>query len=171
MCTECWRTVFAFERTVALGELDGVLARAIVLHKDAGERRLGPVLGGLLGDAVADAWGDWGQAVSWIPPTSAALRRRGFDHGESIATAVASVLGVPGERLLSRPRARDQRSLDRADRLAQSVGGFEIVGVAPEMVVLVDDVMTTGATLEAGALALLGAGARQVRCAVVARAW
>lgn len=171
VCTECWETVFSFEQVVAFGQLEGALARAVVLHKDAGERRLGAVLGGLLGEAVCDAWGEWAQAVSWIPPSSAALRRRGFDHGESIAAAVAQRLGVAHIDALHRPRALDQRLLGRAERLAQSQVGFGVVRDVAAQVLLVDDVMTTGATLDAASLALLGAGATEVRCGVVARAW
>lgn len=171
VCTECWQTVYSFGSVLALGELDGSLARSVVLHKDAGERRLGAVLGGLLGEAIVRAWGSWPEVVSWIPPSAAALRRRGFDHGESIAVGVARITGVAPVSLLSRPHARDQRTLGRAERLAQTGVTFGVLDVVPARVLLVDDVMTTGATLEAASQALLDAGAGEVRCGVLARAW
>jgi len=171
VCTECWNTEYSFESAVSLGELSGALARAVVLHKDAGERRLGGALGGLLAVAARDAWGAWGDAVCWIPPTSSAIARRGFDHGRSIAEPVARVLSLPAAPMLQRPRARDQRTLGRAARMSSAHGSFSARGGVPARVVVVDDVLTTGATLDAAAQVLLGAGAESVRVAVIARAW
>ena len=171
VCTECWSTEFAFAAALSLGELDGALARAVVLHKDAGERRLGALLGGMLATAVADRWAGWADAVCWIPATSAAIARRGFDHSAALAEPVAVKLDAPRRPLLTRSRARDQRRLGRVERLASSRGTFAVAEKAPRRVLVVDDVLTTGATLDAAAQALLLAGAHEVRVAVVARAW
>lgn len=171
VCTECWDTQYAFEAAIALGELSGSLARAVVLHKDAGERRLGGVLGSLVGECVAASWGSWTDAVCWIPPTAAAIARRGFDHGASLAVPTAECLGVPAISLLERRRAKDQRTMGRLQRLASAEGSFSAAASVPSRVLIVDDVLTTGATLDAAAQALLAAGATAVRAAVVARAW
>jgi predicted amidophosphoribosyltransferase len=163
---------YAFEAAIALGELSGVLARAVVLHKDAGERRLGAVLGGLVGECVAASWGRaWADAVCWIPPTAAAIARRGFDHGSSLAAPTAEHLGVPVSGLLVRRRAKDQRTMGRTQRQASAEGSFSVAAGVPSRVLLVDDVLTTGATLDAAAQTLLSSGATTVRAAVVARAW
>jgi len=171
VCTECWSTEFAFEAALSLGELDGALARAIVLHKDAGERRLGPMLGEMLAAAVAEQWGAWPDTVCWVPATSAAIARRGFDHAAALAAPVASRLGAAHEPLLIRARARDQRRMGRVDRLASARGTFSAGEGAMGRVLVIDDVLTTGATLDAAAQALLMAGASAVRVAVIARAW
>ncbi len=171
-CTECWSTEFAFEAGLALAELDGSLPRAIVLHKDAGERRLGAVLGALLAECVVVRWGQWPDAVAWIPPTPAALARRGFDHARGIAEPVARRVGAPLAGLLARSNARDQRVLGRTDRSRNAAGSLAVVAPAvPARVLLVDDVLTTGATLDAASQELLAAGAQAVRVAVIARAW
>ena len=115
-CTECWNREWAFEAALALGEFEPPLARAVVLHKDAGERRLAAVLGGLLGNEVSDAWDGWADAVAFVPATRAALRRRGFDHGFAIANALADNQGIPLLRALHRAAALDQRTLGRAAR-------------------------------------------------------
>lgn len=171
VCTECWNSVFAFERAIALGELGRPLARAVVLHKDAGERRLGTVLGELLAPSVAQKWAGWPDAVTWVPPTPAALTRRGFDHARKIAEPVAEACGAPLEGLLVRGRARDQRLLGRAQRVANAAQTFSAIGVVPRRVLVVDDVLTTGATLDAASSVLLEAGADVVRVAVIARSW
>ncbi|HET6352125.1 MAG TPA: phosphoribosyltransferase family protein [Coriobacteriia bacterium] len=171
VCTECWERSFAFEAAVALGELAPPLSRAVVLHKDAGERRLGDALGRLLGQEVSACWPQWADAVTWIPPTHAALTRRGFDHGLALASPVGAALGVTVKPLLTRAAAKDQRALGRDARAANAAGTFGSLETPPSRVLIVDDVLTTGATLDAAAAALLDAGAEAVRVAVVARSW
>ncbi len=170
-CTECWNREWAFSAALALGEFEAPLSRAVVLHKDAGERRLAAVLGSLLADEIAREWDGWAEAVTYIPATRAALKRRGFDHGRAIAGSIGERLGLPLAEMLSRSAARDQRSLGRIARAANTAGTFSATGIAPARVLLTDDVFTTGATFDAAAAVLLEAGAREVRVAAVARTW
>lgn len=170
-CTECWNREWAFSAGLALGEFEQPLSRAVVLHKDAGERRLAAVLGTLLAEQVAIEWSGWAESVAFVPATRAAVRRRGFDHGRAIAETVARELGVELAVALSRADALDQRALGRAARARNAAGTVSAVGQLQGRVLLTDDVFTTGATLDAAASALLEAGAREVRVAAVARTW
>ena len=142
-----------------------------MLHKDAGERRLGSELGQMLAARVAEQWLGWADAVTWIPGTPQALSRRGFDHARALALPVAAGLDLPAACLLTRRRARDQRSLGRLARAANAAETFSAAQVTHAHVLVVDDVLTTGATLDAASAVLLEAGAESVRVAVVARAW
>ncbi|MDR3687389.1 MAG: ComF family protein [Coriobacteriia bacterium] len=171
VCTECWSREWAFSAALSLGEFESQLARAVVLHKDAGEQRLGAVLGSLLAEQVASAWPGWAESVTFIPATRAALRRRGFDHGRAIATHVAEQLGLPLSDALVRASAVDQRTLGRVERARNAAGSFSADVAVSGNVLLCDDVFTTGSTLDAAADVLLGSGAEEVRCATVARAW
>lgn len=172
VCTECWRAEPAFEAGVCAGSLEPPLSRCIAIYKDAGERRLGELLGSLLGGALA-SWRGWPQAVVAVPASPAALRTRGFDHTGLIAARVGVMLGVPVLPALVTAGARDQRTLGRTERQANVAGVFQAAeGISlPARVLLIDDVMTTGSTLDAAASELLGAGAQAVRVGAVARAW
>jgi predicted amidophosphoribosyltransferase len=122
-------------------------------------------------EAVLD-WRGWADAVTPVPPSPAALTRRGFDHTAHLAAEVAFALDVPALELLAgRPR-RDQRSLSRRKRRENASGSLVALpgAVPPARVLIVDDVMTTGATIDAAAHALLDAGAVAVRALTVARA-
>lgn len=172
VCTECWETEYAFSQAVAVSSLERPLSRVVTLYKDGGERRLADLLGDMILDAVRP-WAGWPQAVVPIPATRRAVRERGFDHVELLARRVAGGTGTPLVRALDAPRARDLRRLGREQRRVEVADAFSIAeGVkVPPRVLLLDDVFTTGATLDAAARTLLDAGAEAIRAAVVSRAW
>lgn len=103
-----------------------------------------------------------------VPPTRRVLR--GFDQGELLARAVARHLDLPQLNLLVRVRAEEQAGRGRRERLQGARGAFRAREghPPPEHVLLVDDVMTTGATAAACADELLSAGARSVILLAVA---
>ena len=105
--------------------------------------------------------------------TSAARRRRGFDHAELLARGLAQQLNLPVAAPLARPRTRDQRALSRRARLENTAGRFEALpgATVPGHLLLVDDVCTTGATLFDATDALRRAGAAHVWCLTFARVW
>jgi predicted amidophosphoribosyltransferase len=169
-CGECAGESFAFTAVRCAGTFEHPLARMVAIHKDAGERRLAQTLAGLAADACAD-WATWPDAVVGVPATSAAVARRGYDHGSSIAAELAALLGAPTlDALIARTR-RDQRDLGRDERWDNARQALEVPAdlALPPLILLVDDVFTTGATLNAAAAALLAAGAREVRGLTVAR--
>lgn len=171
-CTECVDASDGPDQTFALARFSHPLDRAIVAYKDHDELRLGDVLGGLLGRAIADVWCGAPDAVCWVPATKAARRRRGFDHAERLCRAVSLAAGYPEPATLLRAsRVSDQRALGRRARAANAADAFSAVGPVTGGVLLVDDVFTTGATARAATRALREAGAQEVRVAVVARVW
>ena len=130
--------------------------------------RLG--LAELAAAAVAEALGRPadGCRVVAVPAAGLRRRRRGFDPAELIAAAVAHRLGLVIEPVLARDAGPRQVGRRRAERLA-SPPRIRSLAAAPPRVVLIDDVITTGATLRACATALREAGCVELRAAVFAR--
>ena len=145
--------------------------------KYAGERRLAVPLG----DALARRWarvGTGAQLVVPVPVHAERERRRGYDQAALIAAVAGERLGLPVKRALERQRATvAQFELGRDERAANVDGAFRLRASQPgvaraisgQWVLLVDDVVTTGATLAACANALERGGALAVSAIAVAR--
>ncbi len=105
--------------------------------------------------------------VTWAPTSGARARRRGYDQAELLARAVAAELKVPCRRLLYRSHGGSQTGHSRAERLRGP--SFRARSSRGQLrVLLIDDVVTTGATLTAAREALLQAGVGTVICAAAA---
>lgn len=102
-----------------------------------------------------------------VPAAPLRLARRGMDPAREIAVAVAARSGLPAADPLRRRDLRHQRGRGREQRLRRPPR-VTVAGPVPERVVLVDDVVTTGATLDACARALRRTGALRVRAVAVA---
>lgn len=152
----------------AAAAYDGVVRRVLLAHKEDGRTALAAPLGHALAGA-AQVHGP-GVVLVPVPSARATVRARGHDHARRIAVAAGRRLGAPSSALLVPVRVvADQSGLDaasRADNLAgalrarRSLHGIDVV--------VVDDVVTTGATLTEAARALTAGGARVRGAAVVA---
>lgn len=107
-------------------------------------------------------------AVVPVPPHRDRYGRRGFDHADRLARALATALGLPLQRCLRQTKTSTRQvGLGRELRHGPTV---ELVDPAvPTTVFLVDDVYTTGATLDACARVLRGGGVRRVIAVAYAR--
>ena len=144
-------------------------------YKFKGRRGYHKVYGKLVAQCVHDHLDGRYDLITWVPLSRARRRERGYDQAFLLANAAALALGgVAVETLRKERHTRAQSSLeDESARRANVLGAYEIVD--PELiegrrVLLVDDVITTGATISECARILRTFGAADVVCATLARA-
>jgi ComF family protein len=188
VCEACWAAVAlvgpppgcrqfgSIDAARSAGLYEGALRDIVHAFKYEGRRTLAPTLGGMMRDAGSDLLAGASCAVP-VPLHPWRRFRRGFNQ----ASDLAGLLGLPVVHALWRTRATaPQTGLTAAGRRRNVRGAFSISPllsrrvrrtlIADRVVVLVDDVRTTGATLDACARALKAAGAAEVRALTVALA-
>jgi len=158
-----------YDEAFCYGAYEGTLRKLIHLFKYSGMRRLARPLGALLADALPRD-----RQFDLVTPVPLHWRRRwqrGFNQSELLGKAIARARRIPAKNLLRRASAtRAQAGLSNAQRRENVVGAFRARGrVNGLRILLIDDVMTTGATAGACARALKKAGAKSVAVLALAR--
>lgn len=148
---------------------DGIAAHIVRGYKYNDKRWLSRFMGDRMAKSVAELGGF--DAVCPIPLHKKRRRMRGFDQAELLAKHIAQTLGVPFVNGISRTRnTRTQTKLTKTQRKENMQGAFAPAAILTGSVLLVDDVLTTGATAAACAQTLLQAGAASVFLLTFARA-
>lgn len=184
LCGLCRRGEYDFDRAGSFGIYEGALRVAILQLKFHGREALGLRLGALLAEvwvSLAEELRNPRSVIVPVPLHRSRQRERGFNQAELLARGFRQALrrGAGGALsletdCLERSRStKPQTSLDLETRLANVRGAFKVrqpERVRGRQIVLIDDVMTTGATASACAAVLKRAGARSVLALTVARA-
>lgn len=155
--------------TIAAFTYTGVVARTVVSAKVGGAHAAWRPLGEHLGAVVARARPDV-EVVVPVATEPGRARQRGFDHAALLGRGVARALGVPCERALRTRRRSPDRGQDRHAGDLPGGSTWAVRPLAGRRVLLVDDVLTTGATARAATTALRAGGATEIHLAVLARA-
>ena len=175
VCTACRGGLRGFDAAYCLAAYEGGFRQLIHLFKYGRMQSLRQPLSRMLAEALPrDARFD---AVTSVPLHWRRRYRRGFNQSELLARDIARRWGAPYVRMLRRGRSTaSQAALTNAQRRTNVAGAFSMRrsiigsnGVAGHHVLLVDDVMTTGATARACAAVLRRAGARSVTLLTLAR--
>jgi ComF family protein len=168
---ECMHRSVALARAWAPFSYEGAARRVVMALKARSATQAARYMAGTIHARAPGGLLESGVLVP-VPGRRAGNRRRGFDHAHVIAHELARLSGLEVASALRRGAVRAQVGLGRAER---AVNALSSVSVEPAVVprarraILVDDVYTTGATLDACALALTGAGAREVVAVSFAR--
>jgi ComF family protein len=176
VCRACQQKTYAFERARSYGIYDGPLVQAILLLKWERMEPLGAWFADRLAEiAVRESQSMVADVVVPVPLHRERERARGYNQAGLISKPLARKLGLPHKAvLLMRTRPRPPQQVLTLEERWESVRGAFATRpgsqVDKKRVLLVDDVMTTGATLDACARALLESGAKSVLGLTIARA-
>lgn len=165
-CGACLRRAPAFDLTRAPLRYEGEVSGLIRAFKFHASPRAGSVLLELFWRSLSTTPVE---ALVAVPLHDRRARQRGFNQAQWLARRLATRLDLP---LIEAGRVRDtlsQRGLDRPARRANLRRAFRVEARLPARIALVDDVMTTGATLDALAMACRQAGAEVIEAWTLAR--
>lgn len=172
LCRLCAAGITGFDAAYSYGAYDGRLRTLIHLLKYERIRTLAKPLGVWLAGAFPRE--QRFDAVVPVPLHWTRTMRRGFNQSELLAEEVSRNTGVPVERLLKRrKRTETQALLTNAQRRTNVASAFRVCDAARtagKRLLVIDDVMTTGATTSACSAALKRAGAARVSVLTLARA-
>ena len=172
-CLRCRTQKFRFDGATRLGVYDGRLREAVLATKHAAGEPLAEQLGRGWAAVRGRSLGSPSPTLVVPVPLHWVRRfRRGYNQSAAVARGVAAGLSLPLAQPLRRVRATRRQAARSANERAENVrDAFRLRAgavVRGERVLLVDDVLTTGATADACARVLLAGGAAQVRVAVLA---
>ena len=175
-CQECIEDIWELDETRSVFAYDDIVRHWILQLKFYGKENLSPLLGRLLALSFQNSnWLEKYDILIPIPLHSSRLRKRGFNQSLLLAYYFKKNLGKSAPELqthwLRRIRAtRPQTELPLAERLVNMDDAFETsLEVQNHQILLLDDVMTTGSTLNAAARCLKEAGASSVGALVLGR--
>ncbi|WP_353981749.1 ComF family protein [Salinicola endophyticus] len=168
LCGRCLRRPPAFDAAWVPLRYEGSLIRLMQRFKFSADPRAGTLLVELLIHAMGTT-APCGELLIGVPGSWTRTRERGFDPVAWLGSSLAARWQLPQRAALRQRDSSSQRGLDRAARQRNVKNAFGIEGPLPGSVLLLDDVMTTGATLESLALACRRAGARHIGVVALAR--
>jgi ComF family protein len=170
-CEDCGDWPYYLDQTWSLGPYEGPLRLAHHAFKFGGMEHLKfPIVQKMLGH-LPENFGDGIEIIIPVPMSPEKERERGYNPAFLMGTEISNTLGIPVKPILRKIRSTvAQRLLARDERLKNQRGAFQVAGNKPfSKVLLVDDVFTTGATLEECAKVLKKAGAQWVGAVVWGR--
>ena len=185
LCTDCRMKAPFFPDTkrklqfldsfAAVWYYESSVRGSLLRFKFRGARGYAGSYGRLLAMRLMEQYPDGFEVLTWIPVSRLRKLRRGYDQVELLARAVGRELDMVPVSTLKKVRHNRQQSRikDPAQRRANVLGVYQVTdseAIRDKRVLLLDDILTTGATASEAGRVLLTAGAKEVHCAAVAAA-
>jgi ComF family protein len=174
-CSHCRTSSFQFNRLVRLGTYDGLLREVVLRMKSPAGENLAWSMGELLAHRLAPALaGSKVDAVVSMPLHWRRRLARGYNQSEAIGRAAARLLRLPylDGRLVRSRLTQHQVGLSATQRQSNVIASFgvrHLTSIQGRKLLLIDDVLTTGSTVNEAARTLRHAGAKEVMVAVLAQ--
>lgn len=185
LCAQCRKEVQDFTKSkrnipfvagwTALWYYKDNVGASIRRYKFSGFRHYASVYGRFLGMRLMNEYPEGFDLITWVPTGFFRKLSRGYDQSKLLAQAVSSELGCRPTRLLKKTRNNPPQSgiVGAPHRRANVLGVYEAIDPTifrGKRILILDDVITTGATCSECARILITAGAKEVSCAAVAAA-
>ena len=173
-CDNCRSWEVRFEKAVVLFAFSDMVRDMVHLLKYRGRRSLGLKLGRMLAEVASDEEAiDSMNYLVPIPLHSSRRRERGYNQSTLIAEGMSGPLQIPvrADLVIRKKNTRQQAKLNSAERRTNLAAAFQVTDqdqTEGKQILLIDDIMTTGSTLDSCSQALLDAGAKRVWVAAVA---
>ena len=169
------RKIQFLDSFTAVWYYEGNVRSSLLRYKFYGSRNLAPAYGRMLAMKLLKEYPEGFDILTWVPVSRLRKLRRGYDQCQLLADAVGQELGMNTVSVLNKVRNNRQQSRIQgyAQRRANVLGVYRVLdaeAVRGKRILLLDDILTTGATAGEAARVLLTAGAAQVHCAAVAAA-
>lgn len=183
LCHDCRKTAPVFTKAnfrisfvagwTAVWYYKDTVRESLLRYKFYHSRSYAPAFGRALAMKLQSAGFEDFDVLTWVPVSRLRKWKRGYDQVELLAKAAARELGVQAVPCLKKRRNnRPQSGLtDASKRRANVLGVYRVINpdlIRDKRILLLDDIITTGATVSECAKTLLLAGAKDVRCAAVA---
>lgn len=171
-CFDCAGGRHIFKQCVGVWDYTDEIRKSIYEFKYHNQRAFARIYAKELLENCGNIMLEWNaQALVPVPLHSARLKKRGYNQAELVAEHLGKELGMPvdTEMLVRVRQTKPQKELNDRERLKNLENAFIINknGVKYKKVILVDDIYTTGATIDACAAALMSCGVREVYCAAL----
>jgi ComF family protein len=177
LCLGCLEKTPPFSKHRSCGRYEGIIKDVILLYKYRGFEGLGRYLAGYVEQALGseeDLWLDV-DAIVPVPLHRVREKERGFNQSRVLAKKLSRIKKIQllDRRLVKVKNIPPQTSLEAKERVRNVRGAFRVKrpgAIKGKVILLVDDVYTTGSTLSECSLALKDAGAKEVRAVTIAQA-
>jgi ComF family protein len=185
ICDDCAKELLRCEPTEHKGEFFSTCVAAlpyedpvrssILRYKFSGRQEYAKTYAPLLAACIQDKLAGRFDLIAWVPVSAKRKRQRGYDQAELLARETAALLRVPVQPVLKKLRNNPAQSglPDASARRANVLGVYRALHpdeLRDQRILLIDDVVTTSATLAECSRVLLTAGAKEVVCAALAAA-